>query len=203
MHPPPWCGPSPTTLRLLTRRSRAPPAWRACGGDCQATLPGRRAGGHTAVQTRVIAALRRTIAALETSLSKNSPNSSLPPPSDRFWNKATLESSTRAERRALGRKPGKEPGADGKHLAQVEYHDETFVYSPSCCDNCGGDHGDAPVKAVEVRRVLDTPVPQLEYIEPRAETRSRAARRRRRPFLPRPAAMCHTTCGSGRSPSTS
>jgi transposase/uncharacterized coiled-coil protein SlyX len=124
-----------------------------------------------AVQAKVIGELRRKITELEKRLSKDSTNSSLPPSSDRFRNKAKVESPTRAERRALGRKPGKQPGAEGKHLAQVEHPNETFVYSPPCCDNCGRDLADAPVEAIEVRQVLDTPVPKLESIEHRAETR--------------------------------
>lgn len=124
-----------------------------------------------ASQTELIYQLQRRLAALESRLGKDSTNSSLPPSSDRFTKRDKPESPNRAARRALGRKPGKQPGAEGKHLAQVEHPDETVVHSPSCCEHCGGDLDDAPVEAVEVRQVLDVPVPRLESTEHRAETR--------------------------------
>lgn len=127
--------------------------------------------GTNASQVGLIDQLQRRIAALESRLGKDSTNSSLPPSSDRFTKKAKGESPNRAARRALGRKPGKQSGAEGKHLAQVEHPDETFVHSPSCCAHCGGDLADAPVEAIEVRQVLDVPVPRLESREHRAETR--------------------------------
>lgn len=60
----------------------------------------------------------RKIAALEKRLGKNSENSSLPPSSDLFGRKKDKpENANRAAPRALGRNPGKQPGAEGKHLA--------------------------------------------------------------------------------------
>ena len=126
---------------------------------------------NNASQAELIDQLTRKIATLENRLGKDSTNSSLPPSSDRFAKKAKGDSPNRAARRALGRKPGKQPGAEGKHLAQVAHPDETFIHSPSCCGNCGGDLADAPVEAVEVRQVLDVPAPRLESREHRAETR--------------------------------
>lgn len=110
------------------------------------------------------------IAELERKLGRNSSNSSLPPSSDRFG-KPKPESPNRAARRALGRKPGKQPGDDGKHLAQVTDPDDTKIYTPPCCENCGDDLSDAPAEAVEVRQVFDTPEPKLFVTEHRAVTK--------------------------------
>jgi len=69
----------------------------------------------SASQAGDIETLTRRIAALEKRLGKNSENSSLPPSSDLFGPKKDKpENANRAARRALGRKPGKQPGAEGK-----------------------------------------------------------------------------------------
>ena len=117
-----------------------------------------------------IEVLTGKIAELEKRLSKDSSNSSKPPSSDRF-KKPRPESPNRAARRAEGRNPGKQPGADGKHLAQVADPDETWLHTPGCCDGCGGDLADAPVDGVEVRQVFDLPDRRLHSVEHRAETR--------------------------------
>jgi len=115
--------------------------------------------------------LQRKIAELEKRLSKNSTNSSLPPSSDLF-SKKRPESPNRAARRALGRKPGKQPGTEGNHLAQVADPDAIETHSPVCCDGCGADLADAPVEDdVEVRQVTEIPVPVAMTTEHRAEKR--------------------------------
>lgn len=123
-------------------------------------------------QAELIDQLQRRIAALEKRLGKNSSNSSLPPSSDRFEKPAKTKSPNRKARRALDRKPGKQPGAEGKHLAQVENPDFVITHTPGCCDNCRGDLAFAEVVDVEVRQVFDLPDPApLESTEHRAETR--------------------------------
>lgn len=71
-----------------------------------------------------IETMARTIAELEKKLGRNSKNSSMPPSSDIFTKPAKEESPNRKARRAMGRKPGKQPGAPGAHLAPVEDPDE-------------------------------------------------------------------------------
>jgi transposase len=115
--------------------------------------------------------LASRIAALEKKLGRNSTNSSLPPSSDLFGRPKKEESPNRAARRALGRKPGKQQGDDGHHLAQVANPDEVTTYSPTACDDCGGDLRDVAAEAVEVRQVFDTPVPVMHSAEHRAETK--------------------------------
>jgi transposase len=110
------------------------------------------------------------IAGFEKRLGRNSSNSSLPPSSDRFG-KPKPESPNRAARRALGRKPGKQPGDDGRHLAQVADPDDTQIHTPTCCADCGSDLANAPTEAVEVRQVFDSPEPKLLVTEHRAVTK--------------------------------
>ena len=118
-----------------------------------------------------VQALSAKIAGLEKRLGRDSSNSSLPPSSDRFSSTPKPESQNRAARRAMGRRPGKQPGENGHHLAQVADPDEVTVHSPTCCKNCGGDLSGAVVEAVEVRQVFDLPEPAMRTIEHRAETR--------------------------------
>ncbi len=118
-----------------------------------------------------IETLTGRISALEKRLGKNSSNSSLPPSSDRFGKKPKEESPNRAARRAMGRKPGKQPGDEGHHLAQVADPDEVIIHTPQCCKGCGGDLSDAEVENTEVRQVFDLPEPKMVTTEHRAETK--------------------------------
>ncbi len=63
----------------------------------------------------------------------------------------------RQQRRAAQRRPGKQPGSEGKHLAQVADPDEVVTHVPKACSNCGATLGDAEVVDVEVRQVFDLP----------------------------------------------
>lgn len=121
-------------------------------------------------QAAQIEQLALKIADLEKRLGRNSSNSSLPPSSDRE-RRPTEESPNRAARRAMARKPGKQPGAPGSHLAQVEHPDKVVLHSPECCGNCGRDLADAEVESVEVRQVFDLPAPTMTTIEHRSEKR--------------------------------
>lgn len=123
-------------------------------------------------QAELIDELRRKIADLEKRLGKNSSNSSLPPSSDRFQKPAKTESPNRKARRALARLPGKQPGTEGKHLAQVENPDVVITHTPGCCDGCGGDLAGSPVEGTEIRQVFDVPDPApLQSAEHRGESR--------------------------------
>jgi transposase len=68
-----------------------------------------------AEQALVIEELRARVAELERRLGRDSGNSSKPPSSDGL----AKPPAPRRERRGGGRKPGKQPGAPGAHLAQV------------------------------------------------------------------------------------
>ena len=78
----------------------------------------------------------------------------MPPSAELF---AKPPAPSRAERRAAARKQGKQPGAPGKHLAQVESPDVTVVHVPESCFACGSALRDAEVVDVESRQVFDLP----------------------------------------------
>jgi transposase/uncharacterized coiled-coil protein SlyX len=120
-------------------------------------------------QAGLIATLEARVAELERRLGKDSSNSSKPPSSD------GLRKPARAERRnaeqTQGRRPGKQPGAPGAHLAQVEEPDAVAWHAPDRCGGCGADLAGAPVAGVEARQVFDLPPLGLRVTEHRAERR--------------------------------
>jgi transposase len=120
-----------------------------------------------AEQTRLIAQLRGRVAELERWLAKDSSTSSKPPSSDGL---AKRPAPTR-QRRTGGRRPGKQPGTPGAHLAQVPQPDQVVVHAPERCAGCGGDLTLAVVCGVEARQVFDLPPLRLGVAEHRAERR--------------------------------
>ncbi len=122
-----------------------------------------------AEQARLIATLQTRVVELERRLGRDSSNSSKPPSSD------GLRKPARAERRDAeqteGRRPGKQPGAPGAHLAQVERPDEVVEHAPERCSGCGADLAGAVVVGVEARQVFDLPALRLCVAEHRAERR--------------------------------
>jgi len=115
----------------------------------------------------VIVELQGRVAELERQLGQHSRNSSKPPSSDGLGKPA----SPARQRRAGGRKPGKQPGAPGAHLAQVDDPDEVVIHVPERCGGCGGDLVLAPVVGVAARQVFDLPEIRLRSVEHRAERR--------------------------------
>jgi transposase len=122
-----------------------------------------------AEQARLIATLQAWVAELERRLGRDSSNSSKPPSSDGLRKPARAE--RRASERLEHRRPGKQPGAPGAHLAQVAEPDEVFWYAPGRCGGCGLDLADAPVVGVEDRQVFDLPPLRLLASEHRAQRR--------------------------------
>jgi transposase len=118
-----------------------------------------------AEQADLIATLQARVAELERRLGKDSSNSSKPPSSD------GLRKPSRAVRHAEDRRPGKQPGAPGAHLAQVEEPDEVAWHVPDRCGGCGAELTDASVVGVEARQVFDLPLLGLRVTEHRAERR--------------------------------
>ncbi len=117
------------------------------------------------------AALRERIVVLEAKMKMDSSNSSLPPSSDRPGARAKRTKS-KAERRsdqskkdkAKARSRGKQPGAEGSHLAMKENPDESKVLDADPC-LCGADLSDSKVLSVEVRQVFDLPEPKVTVRE--------------------------------------
>ena len=121
-----------------------------------------------AEQARLIATLQARVAELERRLGNDSSNSSKPPSSD------GLRKPSRVERRAAERatrRPGKQPGAPGAHLAQVAQPDQVVEHVPDRCGGCGADLADAPIVGVQARQVFDLPPLRLGVAEHRAERR--------------------------------
>ncbi len=108
------------------------------------------------------------ISDLEERVGRNPRNSSMPPSAEGFTKPPV---SNRAERRAAQRRPGKQRGTEGKHLAQVEDPDEISVHSPSACRGCGGDLTDAELVDVERRQVFELPPMRPFVTEHRMERR--------------------------------
>jgi transposase len=105
-----------------------------------------------AEQAHLIARLQARVAELERRLGKDSSNSSKPPSSDGLA-KATCPARGDGGRR----RPGKQPGAPGAHLAQVADPDEIVVHVPNRCGGCGGELAGRSVTGVEIRQVFDLP----------------------------------------------
>ena len=94
------------------------------------------------------------IADLRARLNLNPRNSSLPPSSEGLRKPPV---TNRANRRKAKRRPGKQPGDEGRHLAQVTNPDEVVIHSPETCSGCGGSLSEGEVVGYEVRQVFDLP----------------------------------------------
>jgi len=91
---------------------------------------------------------------------KNSRNSSIPPSKDEnrpFKSKSLREVS--------GKKPGGQPGHEGKTLEMVSVPDEIITHQPLFCKKCGLDISHLPAEMVEKRQVVEIPPIKPVYIE--------------------------------------
>ena len=120
--------------------------------------------GENAELRSVVAELRNRVADLESQLRRSSKNSSVPPSTD---SNETREQAklNRAQRRQAARRQGKQPGAEGRHLSQVENPDHRVVHRPGVCAGCGGDLSDAALVGQEKRQVFDLPPIAVEVTE--------------------------------------
>jgi len=122
--------------------------------------------------------LTRKIAELEQRLKKSSRNSSLPPSSDSPGERAEARQS-RAERRAEERRQakeavrrrGKQPGAEGQHLARRVDPDEIVVHEPEHRSSCAKELSSSQAEGFEARQVFDVPDPRLICTEHRSMRR--------------------------------
>jgi transposase len=113
-------------------------------------------------QRRQIELLQARVAELERRLGLHSRNSSKPPSSD-----GLAKPPPRSSRRSSGARPGKQPGAPGAALSQVDDPDEVVEHRPVGCGGCGARLADAAVVAVTRRQVFDLPQTRLRVIEHR------------------------------------
>jgi transposase len=114
-----------------------------------------------------IAELDTRIAELERQLAASSRNSSKPPSSDGLDRPAPKSLRGRS-----GRKPGGQPGREGRTLRQVERPDEVVVHEPGACVGCGADlsAGDPPARVIR-RQVFDIPQITVRVVEHRMVSR--------------------------------
>ncbi|HEU4542330.1 MAG TPA: IS66 family transposase [Jiangellaceae bacterium] len=113
-----------------------------------------------AAQAAQIEGLQAQVAELRRRLGLNSTNSSKPPSSD-----GLAKPPPRSLRRASGRRPGKQPGAPGTALSQVDDPDEVVEHRPVRCVGCRADLADAPVVGVVRRQVFDLPPVRMAVTE--------------------------------------
>lgn len=98
------------------------------------------------------AVLQAENADLRARLGQDSSNSSKPPSSDGLGKPAPKSLRTRS-----GRRPGGQPGHEGRTLRQVDTPHERARHEPTGCGGCGHDLSAAAVAGVSVRQVFDLP----------------------------------------------
>jgi transposase len=107
------------------------------------------------------------IAELERQLAASSRNSSKPPSADGLDKPAPKSLRSRP-----GRKPGGQPGHEGRTLRQVERPDEVVVHEPVACVGCGAELATDQRPARVVRRqVFDIPKITVRVVEHRLVSR--------------------------------
>ena len=107
------------------------------------------------------------IAELERQLAASSRNSSQPPSADGLDKPAPTSLRGRS-----GRKPGGQPGRDGRTLRQVAVPDEVVVHEPGACAGCGAKlAADDPPAGVICRQVFDIPKIAVRVVEHRLVSR--------------------------------
>jgi transposase len=97
--------------------------------------------------------LEAEIDKLKDRLGRNPRNSDVPPSSEGL----AKPPANRAGRRAQKRRQGKQPGSEGRHLAQVAHPDEVVTHLPSRCRSCDADLAGGEVSSVETRQVFEVP----------------------------------------------
>jgi len=104
---------------------------------------------------------------LEAQLAKNSSNSGKPPSSDGPEKPKTNQSL----RGKSGRKPGGQPGREGKTLEAALDPDRVEIHSPMKCSSCHGSLEEIEAAGIEKRQVFDIPPMLVIVTEHVAETK--------------------------------
>lgn len=113
------------------------------------------------------AALTR-IADLEAQLKQNSNNSSKPPSSDSPF----IKPAPKSLRGRSGRKPGGQPGHEGRTLMQVQRPDQVIRHEPKRCGGCGARLTTKAARVgADVRQVFDIPKIAVRVVEHRMISR--------------------------------
>jgi transposase len=107
------------------------------------------------------------IAELERRLAASSRNSSKPPSTDGLGKPAPTSLRGRS-----GRKPGGQPGREGRTLRQVAVPDEVVVHEPDACRGCGGPlTAEGPPARMIRWQVFDIPTITVRVVEHRLVAR--------------------------------
>jgi transposase len=115
------------------------------------------------VQADQIAGLRDQVARLERLVSRNSGNSSMPPSGD---DQPGRKPPAPKQQRRQGRRPGKQKGAPGAHLAWHDSPDDTVPVFPQGACPCGNDlTGAADLGVRYSHQVTDLPEVRAETIQ--------------------------------------
>lgn len=112
-------------------------------------------------QTARIAELEAKVVELERRVGRNPRNSSMPPSAEGL----SKPPANRAERGKAKRRPGKQPGDEGHHLAQVSDPDEVVTHRPRRCRGCEGDLSQAEIVSLERRQVFEVPPTRAHVTE--------------------------------------
>jgi transposase len=107
------------------------------------------------------------ITELERQLAASSRNSAKPPSTDGLDKPAPKSLRGRS-----GRKPGGQPGREGRTLRQVERPDEVMVHEPGACAGCGSAlTADGAPAGIIQRQVFDIPQITVRVVEHRLISR--------------------------------
>lgn len=101
--------------------------------------------------------------AIEARLNLNSQNSSKPPSTDQ-----KKKNKERSLRKKTERKPGGQPGREGKTLQPVENPDEVIEHRPEVCLNCQAKLEGVEANSYTLRQVFEMPEPKIIVTEHRA-----------------------------------
>jgi len=106
--------------------------------------------------TALVRELREQLDAARRAASRNSGNSSMPPSADDLPGRKAPAPRAKP---GSGRRPGKQPGAPGSHLAWSAEPDETVPLFPEGACGCGADLAQAAdLGVVASRQVIDVPL---------------------------------------------
>lgn len=110
-----------------------------------------------------VAGLEERLSRLERLVSRNSGNSSMPPSADDLPGRKV---PGQRKRGGSGRRPGKQPGAPGAHLAWRDDPDDTVPAFPSGSCQCGRDLADAADLGVSgSRQVIEVPLAAARTVQ--------------------------------------
>ena len=123
----------------------------------------RELSAQVAELTSLVAELREQLDAARRAASRNSGNSSMPPSADDLPGR---KAPGQRKRGGSGKRPGKQPGAPGAHLAWRDDPDDTRALFPGGPCGCGRDLADAADLGVSgSRQVIEVPLAAAKVVQ--------------------------------------